>query len=117
MKTLFVGIFIIIGIFTAIGVLVTEMRTINRVQQSEIDALRERNKAEKDSLTNALMTTRDSLQIAFETIHQAAKERQEAHERTQRIIKNYEKIIFIRYTSDSARHRKLSELFPTYVIP
>src|SRR5689334_10219032 len=91
-----------------------EARKESDLQQSEINGLKKSNKEEADRLRSELAITRDSLNVAFETIRIANKETQEAHERTQRIIKRYEQIIFISYTSDSARHRKLSELYPSY---
>lgn len=108
---------IIIVLVTFMTLNFIEDRKEDNLKQTTINGLRLQNKKEKDSLENVLKVTRDSLDIAFNTIKIATAERIEAHERTQRIIKNYEKIIFIRYASDSARHRKLSELFPSYVIP
>lgn len=104
---------VIIALFALIWVFVTEMNDRNRVLQSEIEGLKRENQAERDSLNKTLLLTRDSLSIAFETIRIANKERQEAHERTQRIIRNYEKIIFVTHT-DSSRTATLKQLYPTF---
>lgn len=104
----------------AIGFLVSNFMEYNKekqIEQSTIEGLKKQNAHERDSLNTVLAITKDSLNVAFHTIALARKESQEAHERTQRIIKRYEQIIFIRYSSDSARHRKLAELYNTYVIP
>lgn len=112
MKTIIlcIVIFLLAGI-AFIGVM--EMNKQNDLLQAEIDGLKRENKIQADSLNKALLLTRDSLSIAFETIRIANKERQEAHERTQRIIRNYEKIIFVTHT-DSSRTATLKQLYPTF---
>lgn len=113
MKPILIFAFIILVLIGIVWVGVSEMNDQNRVLQSEIEGLKRENQAERDSLNKALLLTRDSLSIAFETIRIANKERQEAHERTQRIIRNYEKIIFVTHT-DSSRTATLKQLYPTF---
>lgn len=91
-----------------------EWRKESDLKQSEIDGLKRSNRKERDSLETRLAITRDSLTVAFETIRQSRKESQEAHERTQRMIKNYEKILFIRFSNDAQRDSALSRLYPSF---
>lgn len=107
-------IFLLIFIFTAIAWIgATEMLDRNRVQQSTIDGLRKQNKKESDSLNQVLKVTQDSLLIAFETIKQARIEREESHLRTQKTIKDLQKIVYIQHT-DSSRNKALTQLYKTY---
>lgn len=101
---------ILLGI-VAIGYM--ETRKESDLQQSEIEGLKKRNKSERDSMETRLALTRDSLFIAFETIRQATKDRELAHERTQKLIRNYEKIIFVTL-NDSSRNSELIKLYPSF---
>lgn len=84
----------------------------DRLKQVEIDHLKKEIKEQADSLEKQLALTRDSLSIAFETIRLATKEREEAHARTQKTIKDLQRIVFIQYESDSARLNALKKLYP-----
>lgn len=115
MKTFFIVISGIAALCIAITWLgVTELYDINRTQQSDINFLRKRNVEEKDSLETVIKITQDSLEIAFNTIRQASIEREKAHAETQRLIKRYEKIIYVRFANDSARVRAITELYPSF---
>lgn len=98
----------------AIAILGTEVSKERDLNQKTIDGLLRANKAQRDSLEKHLEITRDSLQIAFETIRQATKEREEAHLRTQKMMKNYESILYIKYENDSTRINALKRLYPTW---
>lgn len=114
MKSIITICCVIFALLSVLFIAFTELRDVNRIQQSEIKHLREVNKKEKDSLQTQLAITRDSLSVAFETIRQARIESQEAHERTQRMIKNYEKIIFVRFSNDAQRDSALSKLYTSF---
>lgn len=63
MKNFFTGLLITIALFVMIGVLVTELRTINRVQLKTIEGLREQN--------HFLLRRNGKLQIENKTFRQA----------------------------------------------
>lgn len=114
MKTLAICLFI--ALFVSLGFLTLawmENSKYREVQQKEIDHLKKQNLAQKDSLEKELTLTRDSLHIAFETIKLANKERIEAHERSQKTIRDLQKIVFIQHT-DSSRNIELNKLYPTF---
>lgn len=100
-------------LFISCVTLFIESGTVTDVRQIEIDYLKKQNQKERERFETELQVTRDSLNVAFETIRQANKERQEAHERTQRIIRNYEKIIFVALT-DSSRNSELKKLYKSF---
>lgn len=114
MKTLTIGILIIFCIFVMLVSIYSEVKDYNRIQQSTIDGLKKQLKTQEDSLQNVLSVTRDSLTIAFETIKQANIERQAAHERSQKTIKDLQRIVYIKYESDSARLNALKTLYPSW---
>lgn len=115
MKTLIITLCVIVVILlSAIFIGSTELKNLVRLKQSELEGLKKANKIERDSLQNLLEVTKDSLQIAFETIKTARKESIEARERTQATIRNLQKIIYIKYESDSARTNAIKELYPTF---
>lgn len=93
---------------------VLEMKTKGILDQKEIDGLRSQNEKERKRFEQDLKLTRDSLEIALNSIAIAHKESIEAHERTQRIIKNYEKIIFVSFSNDAERDSALSKLYPSF---
>lgn len=113
MKSIITICVIIFALLSVLFIGITELRDVNRIQQSEIKHLREANKKEKDSLQTQLSITRDSLSTAFATIRQAAKDKEIAHERTQATIRNLQKIIYIQHT-DSSRIATLKELYKSF---
>lgn len=104
---------IILVLIGAIYVLVTELRDVNRVQQSTIDGLRKKNQVERDSLENVLKLTSDSLDIAFATIRLAHEQSQEARKRSQKTIADLRKIIFVTH-NDSSRLAEFKNLYPSW---
>lgn len=116
MKQLFIPLSLIVSILVLLAIIfvgVTEMNDRNRVQQSTIDGLRKQNKKESDSLNQVLEVTKDSLSVAFETIKQARIEREASHLRTQKTIRDLQKIIYVVHT-DSSRNKALTQLYKTY---
>lgn len=113
MKTFLIPLSLIVSILVLLGVLFLEFKDRERLQQSIIDGLRKQNKKESDSLNQILKVTKDSLVIAFETIKQARIEREESHLRTQKTIKDLQRIVFIQHT-DSSRNKALKDLYPTF---
>lgn len=113
MKNIIIFSIITLVLLAAIFVNSTELRNLVRLKQSELDGLKRQNKIERDSLQNLLEVTKDSLQIAFETIKTARKESIEARERTQKTIRDLQKIIFIQHT-DSSRTAELKTLYKSY---
>lgn len=85
----------------------------NELRQSEIEGLRKQNKKERDSLQTQLALTRDSLSVAFNTIRIATAEREASHLRTQKTIRDLQRIVFIAHT-DSSRTIELKNLYPTF---
>lgn len=104
---------IIIVLVTFMTLNFIEDRKEDSLKQSTINGLRLQNKKEKDSLENVLKVTRDSLDIAFNTIKIATAEREASHLRTQATIRNLQRIVFITH-SDSSRTKALKELYKTY---
>lgn len=106
-------LFILIGI-AWVGV--SEMNDRNRVQQAEIDGLKRENQIQADSLNKALLLTHDSLEVAIYTIRylngNTTKDKATVKIKTE----SHEKIVFVNL-NDSTRHRKLSNLYPSYVYP
>jgi septal ring factor EnvC (AmiA/AmiB activator) len=92
---------------------VSEMSDRDRLKQVEIDHLKKEIAEQRDSLESVLKVTQDSLDIAFETIKQANIERQAAHERSQKTIRDLQRIVFITH-SDSSRNKVLKQLYPTF---
>lgn len=85
----------------------------DRLKQVEIDYLKKEIAEQRDSLESVLKVTQDSLEIAYATIRLATKEREEAHARTQKTIKDLQRIVFIQHT-DSSRLATLKQLYPTF---
>lgn len=109
-------IILVVLVAVLIGVIIvgsTELRDMVRIKQSEINGLKKQNQVERDSLEGLLKLKSDSLSMAYESIRVANKERIEAHERTQRTIRNLQKIIFIQHT-DSSRTAELKQLYKSY---
>lgn len=116
MKTaafIFIATFLTLGLLTFLYVEHVNQNVSLKLKDSELKALRESN-AEKD---RRLKERGDSLQIAFEMLQYREDTIAQADRVTKETIKDHEKIVFIRPASDSVRHRKLSDLFPSYVIP
>lgn len=113
MKTFLIGLAILVAIFLVLDVLFTEMSDRDRLKQVEIDHLKKEIAEQRDSLESVLKVTQDSLEIAFETIKQANIERQAAHERSQKTIRDLQRIVFITH-SDSSRLATLKQLYPTF---
>lgn len=107
---------IIVVLLAGIYILVTELRDVNRVQQSEIDGLRIKNIMEKrafqkvfDSVMKVQAIQADSTKYyrLLKTMdQQSVKTKTERHE----------KIVFTNL-NDSARHSKLAKFYPSYVRP
>lgn len=114
MKAISLIIFLALLGLGALFVLHMEVVKKDQLKQAEINFLRKRNAEEKDSLETVIKITQDSLEIAFNTIRQASIEREKAHAETQRLIKRYEKIIFISYDNDSARLKAIQQLYKSY---
>lgn len=105
---------LIVVVLTAVIVLgVLELKKEDDLKQATIDGLKRANKKEADSLTRNLKATQDSLQTAFATIRQATKDRELAHERSQKTIENLRKIIFVQH-NDSSRNAELTKLYPSF---
>jgi len=113
MKTISLIIFLALLGLGGLFVIFMETSKKDQLKQAEINFLRKRNAEEKDSLETVIKITQDSLEIAFNTIRQASAEREKAHAETQRLIKRYEKIIYVRFANDSARVRAIADLYPT----
>lgn len=113
--TIIVSIFFILffALLAFIFVGSSELFKQTELQQKEIDHWKKVNKEQADSLNQVLKVTQDSLSIAFEAIKQAAIEREAAHLRTQKIIKDLQKIVYIQHT-DSSRSKALTQLYKTY---
>ncbi|HEU5289471.1 MAG TPA: hypothetical protein VFU05_02435 [Cyclobacteriaceae bacterium] len=83
------------------------------LERKVIEGLKRENLKQKDSLVRVVDLTRDSLDIAFNTILLAKKESQEARERSQKTIRDLQKIIYIQHT-DSSRTAVLKTLYKSY---
>lgn len=113
-KTLLI-LLVIVALIVYGVVAVIEWEKEKQLQQSTIDGLKKSNKEEADRLRSELAITRDSLNVAFETIRVAHKESVEARERSQRTIRDLQRIVYIKYESDSARLNALKSLYKSYV--
>lgn len=116
MKPLTIYITGIIVVFIGLGILLVglmEQSKYSELQEKQIQHLQEQNQAQRDSLEKELKLTKDSLNIALNTILLKHEETLEAHERSQRTIDNLRKIIFITHT-DSSRTEILKQLYPTF---
>lgn len=89
------------------------MKKESDLKQATIDGMRKKNIAERDSLESQLAATRDSLNIAFETIRQAKEETLKANEASKREIKKLKGILFVQHT-DSSRNIELTKLYPSF---
>lgn len=112
-NTIIFSTVVIFALLAVIWVYVSETADLRRTQQAEIDHLKKENLKQKDSLESVLKVTQDSLETAFETIKQANIERQAAHERSQKTIRDLQRIVFIQHT-DSSRLATLKQLYPTF---
>lgn len=113
MKTFLIGLAITVSIYVMLVVIFSEISDKDRIKQAEIDHLKKEIAAQADSLERVLKVTQDSLLIAFETIKQANIERQAAHERSQKTIRDLQRIVYIQHT-DSSRLATLKQLYPTF---
>lgn len=107
---------IIIVLIGGIYVLVTELRDVNRVQQSTIDGLKRRNEANEkkhlrvvDSISIIQAIQADSTRY-YRLLK--TKDQQSVNTKTE----SHEKIVFVNL-NDSARHSKLAKFYPSYVRP
>lgn len=90
-----------------------EQSKYSELQEKQIQRLQEQNQAQRDSLEKELKLTKDSLNIALNTILLKHEESVLARERSQRTIDNLRKIIFITHT-DSSRTATLKTLYKSY---
>jgi hypothetical protein len=118
-KGIIVAVLMGIVLLAIIGLLIWNISDKN----SEIHALQEENetllKQDRkkgqliDSATRVIKKQDDSLKIAKNTIILIDSELKELHSVTNRKIKRYETILFVRYPTDSLRWRAWSELYPS----
>lgn len=113
MKTGIILFVIAIALILFIASIVLEIRDRDRLQQSIINGLRERNIKERDSLELILREKNDSLKSALESIRIANEETKKAHERSQREIRVLKNILFVQHT-DSSRTEELKKLYKSY---
>lgn len=116
MKTPIIAVLIIFALIIILGVLVTELRDVNRVQQSEINGLRLKNLMDKKAFEHAL----DSIRKVQEKQADSTKYYRLLKTKDQQTVttktESHEKIIFTNL-NDSARHSKLTKFYPSYVRP
>lgn len=108
---------ILLCLFISVAIVVTaiiEHRKEDTLDQATIEGLKKQNAKERDSLNTQLAITRDSLSIALHTIALAHQESVEAMERSQRTIRDLQRIVYIKYESDSARLNAIKKLYPSY---
>lgn len=116
MKTLpFILGLIIIVLIGGIYVLVTELRDVNRVQQSTIDGLKRRNEAERDSLNTVIKLKDDTIRIAkFTILAQADTIKNQELEKENYKRNTHDKIRFIPFANDFQRDSVLTSLYPSF---
>ncbi len=69
---------------------------------------------ERDSIKHDLKLTRDTIEIAFNTIRIAKNETAQAKQEKLNAIKYYESIVYVRFDNDTLRAGAITELYPTY---
>lgn len=92
----------------------------NRDYQKELADKRKEIKAndkERTELKKSLKYTQDSLEIAFNTIRSAKDETAIARQEKLLEKAKYEKILFNRYATDSARNSAIADLYHSYGNP
>lgn len=102
-----------LGLCVLAASLILEIRDRDRLQQSLIKGLREKNIKERDSLELILREKNDSLKSALESIRIANEETKKANARSQREIRVLKNILFVQY-SDSSRNAELTKLYPSF---
>lgn len=107
---------IIMVLIGSIYVLVTELRDVNRVQQSTIDGLRIKNIMEKRAFQKVLDSVMkvQAIQADSTKYYRLLKTRDQQTVTTK--TESHEKIVFTNL-NDSARHSKLAKFYPSYVRP
>lgn len=113
MKTGIILFIVAIALTLFIASLVLEIRDRDRLQQSIINGLRDRNVKERDSLELILREKNDSLKSALESIRIANEETKKANARSQREIRVLKNILFVQH-SDSSRNAELQKLYPSW---
>lgn len=118
-KGTIVMILIVVALVAIIGLLVWSMADKNaeirelKNQQESLLKEDQRKKELIDSATQVIGKQNDSLKIAKHTIIIIDAELKNLHITTQRKIRRYEDIIFVRYATDSIRWRELSKVYPS----
>lgn len=112
---IFISSLIIIVLLVSLYVLVTEMRDVNRVQQSTIDGLRKRVEDDKRRFEEIVRLKDDTIKIAKRTIiaqDVIIKNQELDKENYKRNI--HDKIRFIPYANDVQRDSILTSLYPSF---
>lgn len=93
-----------------------ELKKLGEIQVKTIQGLKRENREQFDSLTYVVRLKSDSLSIAFTTIKYLNTTNNKSGQVIKDKTQDHETIIFVNL-NDSARHRKLAKLFPSYVHP
>lgn len=115
MKTAIIGLLILITVLLGIiAVGSIELNDLVRLKQSEIKGLKKEIELKDKAFSKSLDSIRRASAIREDSILLAHMESQKANAETQRLIKKYEKIIFVRFSNDAQRDSVLSKLYPSF---